>query len=111
MYDKDGSGTIELNEMVEVMSALHNFEGSKDSDASEARGKRIFSELDINDDGEITCEEFVRGCMHDPELVRIISAGGIDPMEEDSDWASAPRFFFPMTSAQSKQSLMIHIIL
>ena len=85
MYDKDDSGTIELNEMVEVMSALHTFEGSKDSDASEARGKRIFSELDINDDGEITCEEFVRGCMHDPELVRIISAGGIDPMEEDSD--------------------------
>ena len=51
-----------------------------------SRGRRIFSELDINDDGQISCEEFVRGCMHDQELVRIITAGGIDPLEEDADW-------------------------
>ena len=41
--------------------------------------------IDINDDGEISCEEFVRGCMHDPELVRVINAGGIDPNEEEAD--------------------------
>jgi len=87
MYDKDGSGTIELNEMIEVMSALHmGNDGSRTREAAELRGKRIFGELDINGDGEISCEEFVRGCMHDPELVRIISAGGIDPMEADADW-------------------------
>lgn len=84
MYDKDGSGTIELDEMVEVMVALQCFDG-RCKDAAAARGKRIFSELDINDDGEISCEEFVRGCMHDPELVRIVTAGGLDPMDEEAE--------------------------
>ena len=85
MYDKDGSGTIELNEMVEVMTALQCFDGRVGKEVAQLRGKRIFSELDINDDGEISCEEFVRGCMHDPELVKIISAGGLDPMEDEAD--------------------------
>ena len=29
--------------------------------------------------------------MHDPVLVRILTAGGIDPMEEDADWDVAER--------------------
>ena len=33
MYDKDGSGTIELNEMIEVMTALHSMEGHDDSNS------------------------------------------------------------------------------
>ena len=57
MYDKDGNGTIELNEMVEVMTALHSMDGTMVSDAAESRGRRIFSELDINDDGELTIGE------------------------------------------------------
>lgn len=82
MYDKDGSGTIELNEMVEVMTAIQCFDG-RCKDAATARGKRIFGELDVNGDGQISCEEFVRGCMQDPELVRIVSAGGLDPLDEE----------------------------
>ena len=84
MYDKDGSGTIELNEMIEVMTALQCMDGAS-KDAAAIRGRRIFDELDINDDGEISCEEFVRGCMMDPELVRTITAGGLDPLEEECD--------------------------
>lgn len=82
MYDKDGSGTIELNEMIEVMTALQCMDGAS-KEAAAVRGRRIFEELDINDDGEISCEEFVRGCMMDPELVRTITAGGLDPLEEE----------------------------
>ena len=85
MYDKDGSGTIELNEMIEVMTALQCMDGAS-KDAAALRGRRIFEELDINDDGEISCEEFVRGCMMDPDLVRTITAGGLDPLEEECDW-------------------------
>ena len=82
MYDKDGSGTIEQDEMIDVMGALQHFEGPRGKDAAAARGKRIFSELDINDDGSITCEEFVKGCMQDPELVRIVISGGVDPVDD-----------------------------
>ena len=88
MYDKDGSGTIELNEMIEVMTALQCMDGAS-KEAAQVRGRRIFEELDINDDGEISCEEFVRGCMMDPELVRTITAGGLDPLEEECYWDDA----------------------
>lgn len=81
MYDKDNSGTVELNEMVEVMTALHSMEGKIDVEAAEATGKRVFSELDINDDGEVTIDEFVRGCMHDQEIMRKISKNGANSGE------------------------------
>ena len=48
-------------------------------EGNEQRANRIFSELDINGDGEVTKEEFVRGCMQDKDLVRMLSSGGIDP--------------------------------
>lgn len=85
MYDKDASGTIELSEMIEVIGTLYGMEGVEASEASTERAKRIFSELDINGDGELTCDEFVRGCMHDAELVNMLTNGGIHPMEADED--------------------------
>ncbi len=85
MYDKDGSGSIELDEMVEVMSALQG-NTPQAIEVARSRGQRLFSELDINGDGNISCEEFVRGCMQDPELVRLISTGGLNPLEDDDDF-------------------------
>ena len=82
MYDKDESGEIDQEEMVQVFGAL-NFGGSRGAEAAAARGRRLFGELDINDDGSLTCEEFVKGCMQDPELVRIVISGGLDPMAMD----------------------------
>ena len=46
---------------------------------------RIFMELDINGDGELTCEEFVKGCMQDESLVRVLQSGGLNPEEADQD--------------------------
>ena len=46
---------------------------------------RIFMELDINGDGELTCEEFVKGCMQDDSLVRVLQSGGLNPEEADQD--------------------------
>ena len=77
MYDQDGSGTIEIDEMIEVMGAIECFDGGRGKEAAASRGKRLFNDLDKNDDGSITCEEFVRGCMQDPELIRIVMSGGI----------------------------------
>ena len=76
MYDKDGSGSIELKEMVEIVSTLYDMEGvggvsphrRGDSFAIEIvqvkaseRARAIFSDLDFDGDGEITQEEFVQG--------------------------------------------------
>jgi len=87
MYDKDGSGTIELTEMVEVIGTLYDMEGVTTSggEGNEQRATRIFAELDINGDGELTMDEFVRGCMQEKDLVRMLSAGGLHADEAEAD--------------------------
>ena len=77
MYDKDQSQTIQvpgaveaemimltfqLGEMVELFGTLYLNEGLE-MDAAVERANAIFSALDINNDGDVTEEEFVRGCM------------------------------------------------
>mgnify|MGYP000542184223 CR=1 FL=1 len=52
---------------------------SKDTAAE--RAKKIFRELDVNGDGELTADEFVRGCMDDPSLVRLLNSGGVGEEE------------------------------
>jgi len=42
-------------------------------------------ELDINGDGELTCDEFVKGCMQDEALVRVLKSGGLHPEEAEQD--------------------------
>ena len=38
--------------------------------------------LDINGDGELEEDEFIRGCMDDDDLINLLKAGGIEPEEE-----------------------------
>ena len=87
MYDKDQSQTIQvpgavvveaemimlpfqLGEMVELFGTLYLNEGLE-MDAAVERANAIFSALDINNDGDVTEEEFVRGCMEVRILVTI----------------------------------------
>ena len=70
MYDKDKSKTIQLGEMVELFGTLYLNEGLE-KEAAVERAMAIFSTLDINNDGDVTEEEFVRGCLE----VAIIFSG------------------------------------
>lgn len=47
------------------------------------RAQKIFEALDVNSDGELDEEEFVRGCLQDGDLISLLNAGGCDPEEED----------------------------
>ena len=107
MYDKDNSGSIELAEMIEIIGTLYEMEGvSKvnikvlliiyryirknieihcwnnkyflyiQENASE-RARKIFGELDVNGDGELDCEEFVKGCMEDKDLLQTLNGGDV----------------------------------
>ncbi len=60
-----------MGEMMEVFGTLYLNEGVSEQLAIE-RAQRIFSFLDINNDGDISEEEFVRGCLQDEELVRAL---------------------------------------
>ena len=39
-------------------------------DTAAERAKKIFGELDVNGDGELTSDEFVKGCLEDSDLIR-----------------------------------------
>jgi Ca2+-binding EF-hand superfamily protein len=40
-----------------------------------SRGKKIFAQMDVNGDKELTLAEFTEGCMNDKELFAILTAG------------------------------------
>ena len=92
MYDKDGSGTIELSEMVEVLETVYVMEGVMTGNMAQTRAKQIFQELDVNGDGSLTCDEFIKGCMKDEEMVSLLKQK--DPSvtgDEDGNPESASR--------------------
>ena len=95
LFDRDKSGTISVKEMVEVIGTLYSVEGHKQvggkvdlncsfpsaqffnaspfqSEASE-RAEMLFGQLDRDLDGEITQEEFIRGCLKDDGLLGLLN--------------------------------------
>lgn len=72
MYDKDGSGEIELSEMCEILQTLYVMEGETDTNYAKIRAKQIFEQLDVNNDGTLTCDEFIQGCMKDEDMVGML---------------------------------------
>ena len=49
------------------------------------RAGKIFRELDINGDGELDEEEFVKGCLDDGDLMRLLNSGGLSKANSDAD--------------------------
>ena len=88
MYDKDGSGSITMAEMVQVFGTLYQSEGLEHGMAVE-RAERIFGALDIDNDGDITEEEFVKGCMADEEMVKVLMDENLQDMSASTGlkWA------------------------
>ena len=84
MYDKDGSGTIEMSEMVEILETVYIMEGVTSNNMAKTRAKQIFSELDINGDGSLTCDEFIEGCMKDDDMVKMLKSKTEEQEQEET---------------------------
>ena len=80
------AGTIELREMIEIIGTLYEMEGLNKDNAKE-RAEKIFEQLDIDGDGELTVEEFCRGCLIDEDLVKLLDCqkGESGQVVEDDD--------------------------
>ena len=79
--------SVELEEMIEIIGTLYEMQGVSKvglvftvkcvienvQDTATEHAKAVFSSLDIDGDGELTEDEFVKGCLEDLELVDTLS--------------------------------------
>ena len=82
MYDEDGSGTIDKEEMVDIVTNLYAVQGVAKEMAVE-RADSVFGKLDVNGDGVLNEEEFVMGCMADERLASLLNTGSTQQTEEE----------------------------
>lgn len=67
LYDINGDGCITKGELGEVVNAVHELMGRKHPADEERKAKdqldRVFTKLDLNQDGVVTIEEFMESCL------------------------------------------------
>ena len=55
-------------------------EYNKAAQSPVSRTQDIFSKMDVNNDGVLSREEFIQGCMNDETLFRLLACSNTDPM-------------------------------
>merc|ERR1712218_171243 len=78
MYDVDGNGWIDLREMTRIVKSIYNMMGPNQVvmdkyESPEARAEGIFKRMDVNHDGKVTRQEFVRCCLEDQKLIELLT--------------------------------------
>ncbi|CAF0771050.1 unnamed protein product [Adineta steineri] len=76
IYDINGNGNIDKKEMTKVITAIYDLlgeENRKGDNSPENRVKRIMDKLDLNDDKNISRDEFVEGCLKDDILRQLLA--------------------------------------
>ena len=110
LYDIDGNGKIERAEMIEIMKSLclliSDDKGSGQSLDPDKRTSEIFAKMDADNDGVITRDEFIRGCMADQVLYGMLACG------YDASAVAAASRWNTLTKLQppSKQPTTFHSI-
>ncbi|XP_027537307.1 guanylyl cyclase-activating protein 3 isoform X2 [Neopelma chrysocephalum] len=72
LYDADGNGCIDKKELLSIFSAIQAINGYTNMSAEEFTNM-VFQKIDVNNDGELTLEEFINGVEKDEDLMELIS--------------------------------------
>ena len=84
MYDVDGNGVIDPEEMLKVVQAIYGMlhkDAAEPLSVADERARKIFLRMDVNKDGLLTEEEFVRGCLEDDELSKMLAPNVVELCE------------------------------
>ena len=84
MYDVDGNGVIDPEEMLKVVKAIYGMlrqDATEPMSMAEERARKIFLRMDVNRDGQLTEEEFLRGCLEDDELSKLLAPNIVEMCE------------------------------
>ncbi|XP_068170853.1 guanylyl cyclase-activating protein 2-like [Antennarius striatus] len=75
VFDSDDNGRLDRQELLKIVKIIHRIKRGNINDDSGVRSlstdevcDRIFQEVDLNSDGQITLEEFVQGAQKSPWL-------------------------------------------
>nr|XP_035976440.1 guanylyl cyclase-activating protein 3 isoform X2 [Halichoerus grypus] len=74
LYDADGNGSIDKKELLNIFMLVQALSGQRTLRPEEFTNL-VFHEIDINNDGELTLEEFINGTEKDQDLLEIVSKG------------------------------------
>ncbi|XP_013805520.2 LOW QUALITY PROTEIN: guanylyl cyclase-activating protein 3 [Apteryx mantelli] len=72
LYDADGNGCIDKKELLSIFTAIQAINGHTDMSAEEFTNM-VFQNIDMNNDGELTLEEFISGVERDGNLMDLIT--------------------------------------
>uniref|UniRef100_A0A8B9SBY1 Guanylate cyclase activator 1C n=1 Tax=Apteryx owenii TaxID=8824 RepID=A0A8B9SBY1_APTOW len=72
LYDADGNGCIDKKELLSIFTAIQAINGHTDTSAEEFTNM-VFQNIDMNNDGELTLEEFISGVERDGNLMDLIT--------------------------------------
>ena len=78
MYDVDGNGVIDPEEMTKIVNSIYSMMGPNKAvvdqyKSPQERAKSIFKRMDINADGRVEMKEFVRCCLDDQKLIGLLT--------------------------------------
>ena len=71
-FKRNFLGSMDMDELIEIIVNFYDIEEIP-RERSLAHAQRIFEVFDVDGNGTLDEEEFVQGCLSDPDFSRVIS--------------------------------------